>query len=170
MRTLLVTAFLVTSVATAAAEAEKIGGATEDKGTFGIGLMIGEPTGIAAKLYVSDDQAVQGAVGSAFFGGGLQIHADYVFHPAILQARDSFVLAAYIGPGVRMIQYRSGRGVDNNYFALGLRVVGGLLFDFKNPLDAFIEVAGVGEYGLVDGDKGGFGFAINAAAGVRYYF
>ncbi len=138
-----------------------------EKGTFGAGLIIGEPTGITAKLYVNDDQALQAAAGFAFVGGGIHMHVDYVFHPLILQTRDSFVLLAYIGPGVRLIQYRDGR--DNDFVALGVRGVGGLLFDFKdNPLDAFVEVAGVIEFGFADDE--GFGPALNAAAGVRYYF
>lgn len=138
-----------------------------EKGTFGIGLIIGEPTGICGKLYLKDDQAIQAAVGGAFVGGGFQVHADYVFHPFILQARESFVLATYIGPGVRFIQYTNGREATSN--AIGLRATGGLLFDFKNvPLDAFIEVAGVFEYEFADGE--GAGIALNAGAGVRYYF
>lgn len=137
-----------------------------DKGTIGVGIIIGEPTGISGKLYLRDDQAIQAALGFAFFGGGIHLHADYVFHPAVLQKRESFVLAVYVGPGVRLIQYRSGRG--NDFFALGLRGVGGLLFDFDNPLDAFIEVAGVLEYGFRDGE--GAGITLNASAGVRYYF
>jgi hypothetical protein len=141
-------------------------GEGRDKGTTGVGIIIGEPTGVCGKLYVKDDQAIQAAIGFAFFGGGIHLHADYVFHPFILQKRDSFVLAAYVGPGVRFIQYREGRGDD--FVALGLRAVGGLLFDFDNPLDAFIEVGGVFEYGFRD-DEGG-GIALNAAAGIRYYF
>lgn len=138
-----------------------------DKGTFGLGLIIGEPTGICAKLYLKDDQAIQAAAGGAFVGGGVQIHADYVFHPYILQTRDSFVLATYVGPGIRFIQYSNGR--EAGFIALGLRATGGLLFDFKNvPLDAFLEVSGVLEYGFADGE--GAGFALNAGAGVRYYF
>jgi hypothetical protein len=139
----------------------------EDKGTFGIGIIVGEPTGICAKLYLKDDQAIQAAVGGAFVGGGFQVHADYVFHPYILQTRDSFVLATFIGPGVRFIQYTNGR--EASFVALGLRATGGLLFDFKKvPLDAFLEVAGVFEYAFEDGE--GAGIALNAGAGVRYYF
>jgi hypothetical protein len=138
-----------------------------DKGTFGIGIILGEPTGISAKLYLQDDQAIQAAVGFAFIGDGLHAHADYVFHPIILQSRDSFVLPLYAGPGVRVINYEKGRG--NHVFTLGLRGVVGLLFDFKTvPLDAFVEVAGVVEFGFSDGE--GFGLALNAAAGARYYF
>jgi hypothetical protein len=141
-------------------------GPGEEKGTIGVGIVIGEPTGICARLYLKDDQAIQGAIGAAFIGGGLQIHADYVFHPYILQSRETFVLATYVGPGVRVAQYSDGR--DASFFALGVRGVAGLLFDFKNPLDAFFEVAGVLEYGFADGE--GTGVAFNAGAGVRYYF
>jgi hypothetical protein len=138
-----------------------------DKGTIGIGLIFGEPTGISAKLYLKDDQALQAAAGLAFVGGGVHVHLDYVFHPFILQSKESFVLPFYFGPGIRVIDYRNGR--DTSFIAVGLRAVAGLLFDFKNvPLDAFVEVAGVLEYGFADGE--GAGVALNAAAGVRYYF
>jgi hypothetical protein len=138
-----------------------------DKGTLGIGIILGEPTGITAKLYLKDDQAIQAAIGSAFIGGGLQLHADYVFHPYILQTRPSFVLPVYFGPGVRLIDYTNGR--DDSSFAIGARLVGGLLFDFKDvPLDAFVEVAGVLEYEFKDGRGGAI--RLNAGAGVRYYF
>jgi hypothetical protein len=138
-----------------------------DKGTLGVGIILGEPTGITAKLYLKDDQAIQAAVGSAFIGGGLQLHGDYVFHPYILQSRPSFVLPVYVGPGLRLIDYTNGR--DGSSFAIGARAVGGLLFDFKDvPLDAFVEIAGVLEYEFQDG--AGFGLRLNAGAGVRYYF
>ncbi len=143
-------------------------GRPAEKGTFGVGIILGEPTGITAKLYLKDDQAVQGAVGSAFINVGLQAHADYVFHPWILQDKDTFVLPVYLGPGLRLIDY-SGSGTVKSHLAVGLRGVIGLLFDFKNvPLDAFVEVAGVPEYDF--GDNKGFGVALNVGAGVRYYF
>ena len=164
----LVALLSATSAAAGIAHADDAGtGRGEDKGTIGVGIVIGEPTGICARLYLKDDQAIQAAVGAAFIGGGLQVHADYAFHPYVLQSRESFVLATYVGPGVRVIQYSDGR--DNSFIALGLRAVGGLLFDFKdNPLDAFVEVSGVLEYGFQDGE--GVGLALNAGAGVRYYF
>jgi len=141
-------------------------GRPSEKGTFGLGVVLGEPTGICMKLYLSDDQAIQVAAGAAFYGGGLQVHGDYVFHPLILQDRDSFVLPVYIGPGLRFISYNAGSTMAAHY-ALGLRAVLGLLFDFKNvPLDVFVEVAGVFEYDFTNGVGGAF----NLGAGVRYYF
>lgn len=139
-----------------------------DKGTFGVGVVLGEPTGLCAKLYLDDDTAIQGALGFNFYGTGIQVNAEYVLHPYIVQDRPAFVLPLYVGPGLRFIQYDGGRGEDNHY-AVGLRVVGGMLFDFKDvPLDVFLEVAGVVEYDFKDGE--GVGLALNLGAGVRYYF
>ena len=167
MRSVLALAAVLATAAPARADSDD-DNTRADKGTLGVGIILGEPTGITAKLYLKDDQAIQAAVGSAFVGGGLQISADYVFHPYILQSRPSFVLPVYVGPGVRLIDYTSGRGGDSA-FAFGVRAVGGMLFDFKNvPLDAFIEVAGVLEYEFRDG--AGAGIKLNAGAGVRYYF
>jgi hypothetical protein len=160
---------LVAVAGTASAE-DEIGSTDDgvraaDKGTFGIGIVLGEPTGISAKLYLQDDQAVQAGLGFAFIGNGLHVHVDYVFHPWILQSRDSFVLPVYIGPGGRLINREKGR--DNRQLAIGVRAVVGLLFDFKTvPLDAFVEVAGLFEVEFDDGP----GVDINAAAGARYYF
>jgi hypothetical protein len=166
MRTALVLGVAIAIAAPARADTDDASRGV-DKGTLGVGIVLGEPTGITAKLYLQDDQAVQAAVGSAFIGGGLQLHVDYVFHPYILQMRESYVLPVYVGPGVRLIDYQNGR--DDSSFAIGLRLVGGLLFDFKTvPLDAFIEVAPVVEYEFKDGR--GAAIRINADAGVRYYF
>lgn len=141
-----------------------------EKGTFGIGLVIGEPTGVAAKLYLDDDSAIQGVVGGAFIGGGIVVQADYVLHPWILEDRDSFTMPLYLGPGVRFINYRGGR--ENDYFAVGLRAVVGILFDFKEvPLDVFLEIAGVGEWGFGEAeDEKGIAPAFEAGLGARYYF
>ena len=140
-------------------------GTRGDKGTFGVGLVLGEPTGISAKLYLSDDRAVQGALGINFIGSGVQGNVEYLWHPWIVQDRDLFVLPIYLGPGVRFIEY-GGRGVES-HFAMGLRAVVGMLFDFKEqPLDAFVEIAGVVEYDLAEDLE----VALNIGAGVRYYF
>src|SRR5687768_11945721 len=119
-----------------AIEAPKEEGRPSEKGTLGLGIIIGEPTGITGKLYLQDDQAVQVAVGGSFIADAWQLSGEYVLHPWILQDRDTFVLPVYIGPGLRFMRYNEGRDSDNAHYALGLRAVVGLLFDFKNvPLD-----------------------------------
>ena len=95
---LAVLALLIAAPGSASAQDESSG---SEKGTLGLGLIIGEPTGVSAKLYLSDDTAIAAAAGSAVLGGGLQVHADYLLHPWILENRESFVMPAYIGGGVR---------------------------------------------------------------------
>lgn len=146
--------------------------AGSEKGTLGLGLIIGEPTGLTAKLYLSDDTAIQGAAGSAVLGGGLQVHGDYIIHPWILENRESFVMPAYVGGGLRFLRHDRGDGGDDDFHA-GVRAVIGMVFDFKTvPLDVFVEIAGVADirFDTDDEDHKGFGLDINAGAGARYYF
>jgi hypothetical protein len=166
----LVTANVHAQEATPEATAEEqppVEGRPAEKGTLGLGIIIGEPTGVTAKLYLADDQAVQGAIGGSFVANAWQLHAEYVFHPWILQDRDTFVLPVYLGPGLRFMRYNDGGDNDAAHYALGIRAVIGLLFDFKNvPLDVFVEAGGVLEY---DFTKSG-GIGANLGAGIRYYF
>ena len=139
-----------------------------EKGAFGLGIILGEPTGIAGKLYLDDSTAVDGAVGLAVIGGGLHLHGDYLWHPAVLEERDQFVLPLYIGIGARLAQRDRG---SSNDFHVGLRAVGGLLFDFKEiPIDVFVEVGGILDYVFSDVEENkGQGFDLNVGIGVRYY-
>lgn len=145
---------------------------TVKKGNLGLGLIVGEPTGVSAKLYLSDTTAVAGAAGFGFVGGGLQVHADYLWHPWIVTKEKKFVMPAFIGLGARVFSHNQGRGADADDLHLGIRAVAGILFDFTEvPLDAFVEVAGIVEYRSGAGAHGGIPkFGINAGAGVRYYF
>ena len=139
-----------------------------EKGAFGLGVILGEPTGIAAKLYLDDSTAIDGAAGLAIIGGGLHIHADFLWHPVVLEERDMFVLPAYVGVGGRLAQ--RDRGTAND-FHIGARGVAGLLFDFKEiPLDVFVEVAGILDYVLSDIEENkGLGVDLNVGVGARYY-
>jgi hypothetical protein len=143
-----------------------------EKGTFGVGLIIGEPTGVSMKLYLSDDQAIDGAIGFTAVASGIHAHADYLFHPWIVEERDSFVIPVYLGPGIRLLERDRGRGADDG-LQLGIRGVAGFLFDFTDiPLDVFAEVAVIGDlrFGTNDDDYNGFGVSLNAGIGARYYF
>jgi hypothetical protein len=140
-----------------------------EKGALGVGIILGEPTGIAAKLYLADDTALAGGVGFAFVEGGLHAHVDFLWHPWVLDDADAFVLPAYVGVGGRLLDEDQGGGVD--VFHLGARVVAGMLFDFKEvPIDAFVEIAGVLDYAFSDDPDGGVGLGLNSGIGARYYF
>ena len=86
----------------------------------------------------------------------------------VLEDADIFVLPAYIGVGGRLLN--EDRGGGNDVFHLGVRGVGGMLFDFKEiPIDVFVEIAAVLDYAFTDED-GGPGIGLNAGVGARYYF
>ncbi len=146
--------------------------AADEKGAFGLGLILGEPTGISAKLYLADTTAVDAALGGAVIGKGIQAHADYLWHPWVLTNEKAFVMPAYIGLGARVLQHDRGDNDDDMH--IGVRVVGGLLFDFREiPLDVFLEIAIIGEFASADNDgdnHGGFGPGLNVGLGGRYYF
>lgn len=169
---LAVTAFAVVAFGLAAIPAAHAQGDAVEKGVFGAGIIVGEPTGISVKLYLDNDMAIDGAVGSAFIGGGFQVHADVLWHPWVLEDQDTFVLPAYWGVGLRALNHGRGDGADRD-FHVGVRAVIGIVFDFKEiPIDVFAEVAGVGDFilGAEDEGHGGFGLDINAGLGARYYF
>jgi hypothetical protein len=148
---------------------EEAGGGSVEKGAFGVGIVLGEPTGIAAKLYLGDN-AVQGAVGFGFIEGGGSAHVDYVFHPWILEEREGFELIAYLGPGARLAYIDGGAGGDDHW-AVGARGVIGLLFEFHEiPIDVFAEVAPVLQFRFVEGEDNGVGFGFEGGLGARYYF
>lgn len=133
------------------------------KGVLGVGLITGEPTGLTAKYYLADNHAVDAAVGFSVLYNGIQAHADYLWHPWILEEKRTFVLPAYVGVGARLLDE------SDKEFHIGPRAVAGMVFDFKHiPLDAFAEVAGILDFRL--GDDSGVGLDINFGAGVRYYF
>ena len=142
--------------------------AETEKGVFGIGLIIGEPTGVSAKYYIGDDMAVDFAVGATFIGRGLQVHSDFLFHPFILQNTETFVFPFYAGAGLR-IQRRDPGDTTERHTRVGIRGVAGGLLDFREiPIDVFFEAALIGDYRTLDDDQ--LGFDVNVSAGVRYYF
>lgn len=154
---------LVQALAVAGARAESV-----DKGIFGIGIIVGEPTGISGKYYLGNDTAIDFAAGAAILGRGIQVHGDFLWHPWVLDRKDSFALPAYIGVGARILNHDSGGG-DDDHVRFGLRVPVGIAFDFTRiPLDVFAELAGVLDY-RTKGESH-FGVDINGGAGVRYYF
>jgi hypothetical protein len=144
--------------------------AQDEKGAFGLGLIIGEPTGVSAKLYLGDDTAIDAAIGGAVIGRGVQVHADFLWHPWIIASEASFVMPLYLGIGGRLLDHDRGRGEEDDLH-LGVRFPVGFLFDFKNiPIDVFIEVALIADFRGDDERHDKFGIDLNAGAGARYYF
>jgi len=128
---------------------------------FGLGIVLGEPTGLSAKLWTGKSTAIDGALAWSFGSFGEQsavyLHADYLFHNFNLIKVEKGQLPIYYGIGARVM-------LANN-IGVGVRVPIGLEYLFANaPVDIFLEIVPVLD--LVPATS----FRVNAGLGVRYFF
>lgn len=137
---------------------------------FGLGGIVGSPTGLSLKYFFGGPHAVDAAAGLGWLGGAsFHVHVDYLFHFVVIPTTH-FDLPIYAGVGAKASVWFKDKG---KYFGskksgaagIGIRVPVGVAFHLKKvPLDPFVEaVPGIG---LLPGP----GFSIDTAAGVRYYF
>ncbi|RMH79259.1 MAG: hypothetical protein D6681_19235 [Calditrichaeota bacterium] len=104
---------------------------------FGLGILIGEPTAIIGKKWLTSSTALIGAAGWSFGQKGyLHLHADYLLHQPDAIRLDKERLTVYFGLGGRIrFQHRS---------RLGIRIPVGLNYFVKTaPIDLFVEVVPV---------------------------
>jgi hypothetical protein len=145
-------AILLVALSAAPARADRAPG-----GDFGLGIILGQPTGLTLEFFVASSQSIDLAIGlDAFNRGGFYVHGDYLFYlPSLVRGR-SVSLSPYLGPGV----FVAGGRPD-----VGVRVPFGLSLDFRTaPLKLFLEVAP--HLRLVDDVR----LRIAAAVGFRYFF
>ena len=125
----------------------------------GAGIMLGEPSGLTAKLwFVQTGFGVDAAVAWSFSNdSSLYLHANGLFHLAAIETPQGRYLAPYIGLGVKTKFSSEGY--------LGLRVPVGVSFmPLTNfPLEIFAELAP--GLGLLPDTTPDFG----AAIGARFY-
>ena len=77
---------------------------------FGAGIMLGSPTGISAKYWISGDRAIDGGLAWGVWRGSyIHLHADYLFHNMELLKVAKGKLPLYYGPGLRMRSWSGGR-------------------------------------------------------------
>ena len=143
--------------------------------TFGLGLMLGAPTGLSGKWFYGPDTAIDFGVGAiGYYRGrdGLHLHADHLWHPINIVKAEPFWLPLYAGVGGRMFFFDDDDDRvddDDDGIAVGVRAPVGVAMDFNNiPLDVFFELALVVDF-LV-GYEDDVDVDINGAIGVRYWF
>ncbi len=134
---------------------------------FGLGVIIGEPTGISAKLWTSNSTAFDFGLGWSMGGdrfgrydGGsrVHIHMDYLWHAwNVIHSTERFPL--YYGVGGRI---NSGAGYNSSVAVRG--VFGIAWLPRETPIDIFLEVAPSLQL------TSSTGFRIDPAFGARYYF
>jgi hypothetical protein len=161
----------LTTIASTDAEARP-GGYSSSK-TLGGGIMLGAPTGLSGKYFLSPSTAIDVGLGAyRYYRGrrGFQLHADFLFHPVNLVRAEAFDLPLYFGIGGRILDFDlDNDDRDDHGLALGVRVPVGIAFDFRNiPLDVFIELAVVIDFFFDYYDD--YGGDVNGAVGVRYWF
>ena len=134
---------------------------------FGFGIIVGDPTGGTAKLWLSRDNALAFSLGSSFFGSP-RIGVDYLWH---FNAFETDIVNLYAGPGgVLGIGETGGFWYKNKFVrtndkpGLGARGVFGLnVVPRKTPLEIFAEL------GVLIAIVPDFGSAVDAAIGLRFY-
>lgn len=137
--------------------------------TFGLGLMLGFPTGLSGKYYVGTDTAIDFGVGTGYngrrdYGNGLSLHADFLWHPLVIADPEPFWIPLYVGVGARFLEHG-----DRDDTHLGIRIPVGIAMDFNEvPLDIFFELAFVVDF--VHDDNRHNRFDLHSAIGARYYF
>jgi hypothetical protein len=132
-------------------------GAAQGTG-FGLGISIGEPTGLSGKQWLSTDRAIDGGIAWSFRGEGyFHLHADYLWHFSSLGNPPVRILP-YVGIGGRL-GARSGDAV------IGVRIPVGLVYLPRGaPIDLFVELAPILD--LAPATEMEF----DGSIGIRYFF
>jgi hypothetical protein len=138
---------------------------------FGLGIIIGAPTGLSAKLWTSNTNAFDAGLGWSmrddrfgnrndyYYGRNrVHIHVDYLWHAwDVIHSSDRFPL--YYGIGGRI---NSGDGYESS---LAIRGVFGIAWMPRDtPIDVFLELVPLFQLSPASG------FGIDAGFGARYYF
>ena len=126
------------------------------QGKFGLGIILGEPTGISAKVWMPGNTAIDGAIAWSFANeSALHIHADFLLHNFDVFSK---VVPLYYGIGGR-IKFRESET------RLGVRIPVGIAYDIPSTqIDLFLEIVPLLNL------NPGTSFTMNGAVGGRFYF
>ncbi len=127
---------------------------------FGLGIVLGEPTGFSAKLWTGGNNAIVGGLAwSLADNGGMHLHADYLWHNTNIINPGRNDIPFYYGLGGRIQTHDFG---DDS---IGVRFPLGFGYQIKNaPFDLFVEIVPVMDL-APDTD-----FELSAAIGGRIFF
>ncbi len=134
--------------------------AMAEGGNFGLGIIVGEPTGFVGKLFLSSRNAIDFALAWSLDDNNyMHVHGDYLFHNFFLLEDVEGEFAWYLGIGGRVVL------VDDHDDHVGVRFPVGLTYLFANTrFDAFLELVPIMDV-APDTD-----FDLEGAIGGRFYF
>ncbi len=126
---------------------------------FGLGIILGEPTGISFKKWREGASAIGGGLAWSFDKKKvLHLHADYLLHKFDILQIEKGKLAPYYGIGGRI-------KITPNETRVGVRIPLGINYIFERlPLDIFLEFAALLD--LVPSTN----FELDGGIGIRYFF
>jgi hypothetical protein len=130
------------------------------RGPFGLGIIIGEPTGIDAKYFLNANNAIEGALAWSLSGNNeFHIQCDYLYHNYTAITVSKGQLPIFFGLGGR-IAFK-----ENTDDQVGIRIPVGLAYEFEGGIfDVFGEIVPVLE--LIPDTE----FELEGALGVRFWF
>ncbi len=136
----------------------------------GVGIILGEPTGLSVKKWTGATQAIDFGVAWSFSeNNSFHFHTDYLIHSFdILKTDDPGVkIPVYFGLGGRLKLSEEGdeKGRNDEDSLIGIRIPFGVSYLFRDaPLDIFMEIVPVLDI-APDTE-----FDLNGAIGARFYF
>jgi hypothetical protein len=136
----------------------------ESNHNIGLGIMVGEPTGLSFKLWNKQTMAFDaGAAWSFVSGGYFQVHGDVLFHNFNIFRVETGRMSLFYGGGAR-IKFAKDEIGDADTI-VSLRIPVGIAYEFdKTPVEIFMEV--VPMLDLIPSTD----FEMAGAIGFRYYF
>lgn len=130
---------------------------------FGLGIILGEPTGVSSNYKLSSNNSIDAALAVDLDDDDLQFHSTYLFNYPNSLDLDGTLLGWYWGLGARVRIEDDGE--DDSDLNLGPRASVGSNYQFPTaPVEIFAEAALiVNLINDIDAD-------LDAGVGVRYYF
>ena len=129
----------------------------QDSG-IGLGIILGQPTGVSFKAWTTRNQAFDVAVAWAFDREeAVHVHADYLFHNFRLFRAEKGQFVFYYGIG--------GRIKAESRTRFGIRIPIGISYLFeRTPLEIFFELGPIMD--LAPSTR----FRMTTGVGIRYFF
>lgn len=160
-RSIIWTCGLIAALALALA-APVMAQSTGDNKYAGVGFIVGEPTGLSAKFFLNNTNALQFALAWSLSGQNeMHLQGDYIWHRYnLIDLKNGDEMPLYFGVGGRFI-FEEGDQDD----VFGIRFPVGLDYLFTNyPFDIFAEIVPILDL-TPDSD-----FDLEGAIGARFWF
>ena len=136
---------------------------------FGLGVILGDPTGLSAKLYLGGPKnAVDMALAFDTIGnhdGWAYLHATYLWHPSILAQGSGVEVPWHVGVGGFIVTDTGNDNTNDDDYALGVRVPIGVDVNLSAAPVQFFGDVGLHVEILPSTD-----IDLDLGIGARYYF